>query len=777
MNASPIPLVPTLLALLGAIGLAFVLIWLGEKLNARPLEGRLYSLITPNGTMGDAEQFFMALHGLLPTTGRARRAGRPHVSLELSGHDGTVRYLIWIPLGQEDFVRSLLTATHPGIELRREEADPLASLGACTPLAAWVGTREQEWLPIRTSHDLEPLLALLATLARARESETIHVSIAARPRSSGWQKAARRAAQALRHPRPSLISELLSGKIEQRAGTPFGVARAKAIEGKASRLGFDCNVRVVAAAGNEARAREFMKSVAASLRPFDAENGLKFHRTFAQKRLLDEARNRRFVRSRAFLLNTEELPSLWHLPDEAPSHVESVRSPKLPAPRDIGTTGRVLGESTFPEQNRAVGISVEDSRRHLHVLGPTGTGKTTLLANLALQDINAGRGICVLDPKGDLVTAILDRFPRHRTRDLVLVSPDDLESSIGINPLEYSYDYERDLIADNTLSIFKRIYERSWGMRTDDILKSSLLTLMKRPNPTLSEIPALLTDAGFRAKVLADLDDPIGLDWFWKWFNALSNAQRVEAIGPVLNKLRDFLVRPRIRRLLCQSKSNIDLRELIDSNGILLVNLSTGQWGEQTASLVGSFLVAKLWQAVRSRADVPEKDRRDFALVIDEFQEYMAGAGSFADALAQARSYHLSLTLANQHLAQLPKEVVSALSSNARSRITFQCGQDDSRYLAREFAPLDPAALMNLPRYEMAMRVSINGETSAPFTARAFPLPPVTDPEVSKFVSDISRRRFSRPAADIDAELRAHLSPAPPSAPTHGVGRRPLDQP
>jgi hypothetical protein len=777
MNASPIPLVPTLLALTGAIGLAFALIWLGEKLNSRPFEGRLYSLITPNGTMGDAEQFFMALHGLLPTSGRARRAGRPHVSLELSGHDGTVRYMIWIPLGQEDFVRSLLTATHPGIELRPEQADPLASLGDGTALATWVSTREQEWLPIRTHHDLEPLLALLATLARARESDTIHVSIAARPRSSGWQKAARRAAGALRHPRPSLLGELLSGKAEPRAATSFGVARAKAIEAKASRLGFDCNIRVVAAAGNEARAREFLRSVAASLRPFDAENSLKFHRTFAQERLLDEARNRRFVRSRAFLLNTEELPSLWHLPKEAPSHVESVRSAKLPAPRDIGASGRVLGESTFPEQSRAVGISVEDSRRHLHVLGPTGTGKTTLLANLCLQQINAGQGVCVIDPKGDLVTAVLDRFPRHRARDLVLISPEDLESSIGINPLEYSFEYERDLIADNTLSIFKRLYSQSWGARTDDVLKSSLLTIMKGPNPSLADIPALLTDASFRTRVLQNLDDPIGLDWFWKWFESLSNAQRVEAIGPIQNKLRNFLVRPRVRRLLCQSHSNIDLRKLIDSGGVLLVNLSTGQWGEETAGLIGSFLVAKLWQAVRSRADIPEQERRDFALYIDEFQEYMAGAGSFADALAQARSYRLSLTLANQHLGQLPKEVVAALSSNARSRITFQCGQDDSRYLAREFAPLDAAALMNLPRYEMAMRVSINGETSAAFTARAFPLPPVTDPEVSKFVSDISRRRFSRPAADIDAELRAHLSPTPPSAPTHGVGRRPLDQP
>jgi len=771
MNAAP-PLTLAIAALVSA-ALAGLLIFLGEKANSRNFEGQLYSLKTPDGESADTEQFFVALAGMLPSMQRSRSAGRAFVSLEITGRGQQVRYLLWIPKGQEDFVRSLLGATHPGIELSPEEDDPLAAV-APVSRAASARLNFQPYLPIRTKFDQEPLATLLATIARAGEDETVHFSVLARPRASGWQRVARSRAYQLRHPSPSVWP----GPGTATSPTPFGVEQAKAIESKAAFAAFDCNVRVVIRTQTEPRARELLRSVAASLRQFDAENSIRFQRWFIRnQRVLSDAVGRRFHRTRSMLLTTPELAALWHLPKDAPRHVDSVRSPKLPAPAGLPSQGRLLGTATFPEQDQQVRISVEDSRRHLHVLGPTGTGKTTLLANLALQDITTGRGVAVIDPKGDLVTAILDRFPRERAKDLVLISPEDLESSIGINPLEYSEEWERDLVADNIFSIVKRLYASSWGPRTADVFLSSLTTILRTPTPTLADILALLTDSVFRRQILDSLDDPGGIiAWFWSGFEALSPAQRAEVAAPIQNKLRALVARPRIRRLLCQSHSNVDMRKLIDSKGVLLVNLSTGQWGQETSSLLGSFLVAKLWQAVRARADTPENQRPDFSLYIDEFQEYMAGAGSFADALAMARSFHLSLTLANQHLGQLPKEVVSALSSNARSRVTFQCGQDDSRYLSREFAPLDAQALMNLPRHEMAARVSIDGETSAAFTAHALSLAPPTDPGVAKFVADVSSRKFARPAADIDAELRSHLEPTQHAAPTHGVGRRSLDQ-
>ena len=558
---------------------------------------------------------------------------------------------------------------------------------------------------------------------------------------------------------------------ERPVPTQHDIEQARAIEEKAGGLGFDCALRVWALGRDKAASREYLRAVSAALRVFQGANGFYFHRVFFRRRFAEEARMRQFGSFDSFLLTPSELASLWHLPEQAPPHVEALRSVKLPVPREVPSSGRVIGVSNYAGAERPIALSASDSRRHLHVLGPTGVGKTTLLLNLALQDLARGAGVGIIDPKGDLVDQVLARLPKERTGDVVLITPDQADTSIGLNPLEWQDPEDRDLIAENALSIFKRIYAASWGMRTDDILKSSLLTLLSRPDATLCEIPALLTDPSFRARVLRGVDDPIGLGSFWRWFESLSDAARNEAIGPVLNKLRDFLLRPRIRRLLCQPHSTVDLRQVIDQGGILLVNLSTGRWGETTAALLGSFLFSKIWQTVRARSSVPEDARADFSLYVDEFQQFLGVAQSFADTLAQARSFRLSLTLANQHLSQLPRDLKEAISSNARSRIVFQCGQDDARYLEKEFAPLSAQDLQGLPRYQMACRLSVEGETSRAFTARALSPQEITDETAAERVQELSRRRFGREASVIDQELSRALSPETPSS--HPVGRRP----
>jgi hypothetical protein len=423
----------------------------------------------------------------------------------------------------------------------------------------------------------------------------------------------------------------------------------------------------------------------------------------------------------------------------------------------VQTGERRLGVSTWAGENVPVGLSIEDSRQHLHLLGSTGTGKSTAMLNLAVRDIQTGRGVAVLDPKGDLVEGVLARIPASRKNDVILIGPDDLERSVGLNPLQLAEGDDPELVAENTLTIFKRIYERFWGMRTDDVLKSALLTLLRTDKPTLAHIPVLLTGPGFRRRITDELHDPLGLDGFWKWFESLSEAQRGEAIGPVLNKLRDFLVRPRLRHLLCQPGSKVDLRQVVDSGQILLADLNVGRWGQTAAALVGSFLVARLWQAVLTRSRIPEDERTDFYLYIDEFQNFLGIAGPFGDALAQARSLRLSLVIANQHLGQLPRDLREAVRANARSRLVFQCGHDDAAALAREFAPLDPTALLSLARFEAAARLSIGGQTSAPFTLRT--LPPAAIPEASlrDEIIAASRKAYGTPIAEIDAGLERVL--------------------
>jgi hypothetical protein len=436
--------------------------------------------------------------------------------------------------------------------------------------------------------------------------------------------------------------------------------------------------------------------------------------------------------------------------------------------------GRVLGAATYGPPGRLVTQSLADARLHMHILGPTGSGKSVLMANLIGQDIETGRGVAVLDPNADLVARVLARLPRQRLDEVVLISPHHQAGrAIGINPLSCPPGEEPTRVADNVLAGFRRLYEQWWGPRIEEILRSALLTLVPYPGATLAHIPPLLTDPLFRAEVTKDLDDPIGVGSFWALWEQLTDRQRLEAVTPVLSRLRAFLSLPRVRRLLCQPEPTVDLASVVERGGIVLVDLATTVWGESSARLVGSLIFSQLWTAVRGRLAMPEAARTDFHVYVDEFSSFTNLAGSFADVLATARAMRLPLTLAHQHLGQLPVEMREAVISNARTRVVFQCGQNDAGYLAREFAPLSAEALMNLPAYHAAVRLALKGQTSRPFTIRTLPLPTPLDPTVADEAAARSAEQFGRPVDVVDAALREALRLNHPPEQGKRVGRRP----
>jgi len=739
------------------IALALAVFVIGCRARLRRFEGRVLILTGTATPDGQSKELFSAVHGLL-RTGIARwRDGQPPIAFEIAGRASEVQFRAWVASRDERYLRAALRGAYPGVEFGKAE-ERLASVR----LVARAGLVEREELPIGGRGDADGLALVVASLASTASDAEVTVRLVVRPRARRWAARARARAQTYR---------------DRRRGRGFGVAqhdraRAEAIEEKAAEAPFDACLEIASAAGTRTEATDALESTMATFAVFAGANRLVFSRP---RRVARDgvSRRQRFPLRGAMVLTASELAMLWHLPREPLPRVERVLAPKLAAPVTSSEGGRVIGSSSWGDVASEIGLSINDSRHHLHLLGATGTGKTTVLLNLATQDMAAGRGVAVLDPKGDLVRALLERIPAERADDVILIAPEDARRSVGLNPLELLPSDDPDLVVENTLTIFKRIYERSWGMRTDDILKAALITLVRRQGMTLAHIPLLLTDAAFRARTIGALDDPLGLDSFWIWFSRLSEHQRNEAIGPVLNKLRDFLVRPRLRRVLCQVHSTIDARHVVDSGQILLADLSVGRWGETASSLVGSFLVAKLWQAVLARSSVDEGERRDFFLFIDEFQHFLGMPGPFGDALAEARGLRLSLALANQHLGQLPREIRDAVSSNARSRLVFQCGQDDATYLAREFAPLDATALMSLPRFEMAARLSIGGQTSRPFTMRTQPpvaaLPGLSAGEVRAS----SLARYGRDAVEVDRELKESFGPpvAPARAPV-GVRRR-----
>lgn len=738
---------------------------------AHRFNGRLYAVTAPTGT-GSPTQFFMALHGLLRPALRRFREGQPSIALELAGERGQVRFMLWIPLGQEPFIEDLLRAAYPGVELMPVEDDPTEFDEAQPFAVAGVGLAHHTLFPIQTEFESESLASLVATLARPRDNERIHLSLLIRPRPNGWRAAARAKANRPRAGRRSLLSEAITGRRQRPTASHHELEQAKWVEEKASYLGFSCSLRVLALGHDEVRSREFLRAVAASLRVFASANSFAMRRIWRRARFVRVMRTRRFVPAGSFLLNSVELAAVWHLPDEALPHVETTRSPKVPPPPSIAKTGRVLGVATDRGDERRVALDVESAMMHCAILGSTGGGKTTLVAGLALQDIHAGRCVMAISGKPDLLDEILVRIPRSRIGDVVYISPHELASSIGLNPLEYRAGDDLELLRNNIVTVFRHLYEANWGPRTSQLFNACIKTLLVRSDSTLDQIPPLLYDGVFRRKILAEFGElPPVLANYWRWYEQLSIGQRTEITSPLMNKLDGLLLHDRVRRIICQRRSTIDLQKIIEERKIVLANLATGVWGDETSSLVGSLLVAKIWQ-VRRRTGT-QKQPTDVFLYIDEAQQFVNISDDFADVLAQARSYRLALTISNQHLGQLPKALRDAISSNARSRVVFQCGQEDARYIAREFAPIEAEHLMSLPRFHVAARLAAAGETSRAFTFRTLPLPSVADPTVASAIEASSRAKFARPNSEIDAEARRAVTPDAAEAPEHGVGRKP----
>jgi hypothetical protein len=409
----------------------------------------------------------------------------------------------------------------------------------------------------------------------------------------------------------------------------------------------------------------------------------------------------------------------------------------------------VIGEATFPGKERSLALAPTDGLRHLQVLGPTGTGKSTLLLNLIAQDVTAGRAVVVIEPKGDLIEEVLERVPSNRTADVVILDPADPEP-VGLNPL--SAGGSPELVADQLLSVFHGLYAAHWGPRTQDILHAALLSLARIPGMTLAALPLLLSDPGFRHRIVRTIDDPIALGPFWAAYEAWSDAERTSATAPVMNKLRPFLLRPQLRAVVGQSEPRFHMGDVFIQRKILLVNLAKGLLGPESAALLGSLVLSQLWQATLGRALIPQKRRHPVFLYVDEFADYLHLGTDLADALGQARGLGLGLVLAHQFLHQLDPAMRSAVLSNARSRIAFQVAPEDARTLAAGGDEPAPEDFTSLGLYECYAQLVAGGTVQPWCSARTVaPIRPISKP---RDVRGLSRATYGRPRSEVEASLR-----------------------
>ncbi|SFQ74716.1 Type IV secretion-system coupling protein DNA-binding domain-containing protein [Amycolatopsis arida] len=381
-------------------------------------------------------------------------------------------------------------------------------------------------------------------------------------------------------------------------------------------------------------------------------------------------------------------------------------------------------------------------------IGATGSGKSELMARMILADAEAGRGVVVVDPKGDLVSDILMRLPEELGEKVVLFDADSRARPPVLNPLEGE---DKARAVDNLVSIFSRIYAASWGPRTDDILRAGLLTLTALPGtPTLVDLPKLLTVPAFRRRACDQIDDDV-LRGFWSWYDDLSEASRAQVIAPLMNKVRGFLLRPFVRAAVAGGDSTVDMDEVLNTGGICLVRIARDALGMETARLVGSIVVARTWQAATRRARIPQRKRRDCGLYIDECHNFLNLAYPLEDMLAEARGYRLSMTLAHQYLGQLPKDLEEGISTNSRSKVFFNASPEDAKRLARHTLPrLSDHDLSNLGVYHVAARLVLGGEEAPPFTAVTEKLPPAI-PGRAKAIRKAARINARPPVAEADS--------------------------
>jgi hypothetical protein len=458
-------------------------------------------------------------------------------------------------------------------------------------------------------------------------------------------------------------------------------------------------------------------------------------------------------------LNTEELVGFvgWPINLVAMPGLVLGGCRQVPASPLVPTTGTVIADSTYPGDLRPMALEVEGRLRHLHVLGPTGTGKSTLLVHMVISDLQAGRGIVLLDPKGDLVQEVLARVPVDRRSDVIVLDPADTTRPVGLNPLRSATGASSEVVVENLVGLFKSLYRHSWGPRLDDILRAALLTLAGSESSTLCEVPLILTDPNYRQRLVGNLDDPVGLESFWGWYEALSDAERQTVVGPVLNKVRAFTMRPTVRSIIGQSQPTLDLRDILASGKVLLCSLASGLLGEEAASLLGALIVAELWHATTSRSGMSPERRRPVMAYLDEFQHFVHLPTPMPSMLAEARGLGLGMTLAHQHLDQLGEEARHAVLANARSRVTFQLPAVDARVMVRELGDILSADdLQGLGAFEVVCQFFAAGMTQAPATGKTRPLGPI--------VSDVreiraaSRQRYGVDREQVESDIRKRQS-------------------
>lgn len=414
----------------------------------------------------------------------------------------------------------------------------------------------------------------------------------------------------------------------------------------------------------------------------------------------------------------------------------------------------IFAETNFRNSNVKFGIKTDDRRRHMYFIGKTGMGKSTVLENMIIQDIQDGKGVCVVDPHGDLVEKVINFVPKHRINDVIYFNPADLNFPIGFNVLEQVEPSQRHLVVSGLIGVFQKIWADSWGPRLEYVLHHAISALLEYPGSTLLGIMRMLTDKSFRKKVVEKISDPVVKSFWIEEYSKYPDRFQAEAIAPIQNKVGRFLSSALIRNILGQVRSSFSMREIMDGQKILLLNLSKGRVGEDNSALLGAMMITKIQLAAMSRVDTPEEERKDFYLYVDEFQNF--ATESFSNILSEARKYRLNLIIAHQYIEQVEEGVRAAVFGNVGTLVAFRVGAADAEFLEKEFFPtFTQEDLVNLSKFDIYIKLMIDGVTSGAFSARTLPPVPLAEEnlDTKDKIIHVTRERYAKPREIIEDKI------------------------
>ena len=677
----------------------------------------------------------------------------PIFSFEIFLVNKTIHFYVTVPSASAQYMTSLISSAYP-VSFIAATKDPLEDILNAKNIA--IGEMKQSspyYLPIKTYADfsIDPLTSLVGFMAKQPDDINISVQIIVTPASFPWQSSINRQ-----------VNEVKKGGTGEEGPSVEYVLPKAQMTKKAAFQGGKAVIKL-AVASNTINPTSILHDLAGTFGSFALGDG---NQLVLKKPLMGKAkfltrikkRETPLFERRQQIFNSQELATLWHPPGILLAGIKNIswgKTLKGEPPENLPTAFNLtdeekqivnfFGQTEFKNNDTIFGIKDVDRRKHVYIMGKTGAGKSTLIANMAIDDIRKGRGIGVIDPHGDLTEQILDYIPKRRLNDVVYLEPFDTERPFSLNVLEIKNKQHKDLIASGIVGIFAKIYADSWGPRLEYILRNTIFSLLEIEGTTLIDALRILSEKEYRNRVVPQIKDPVIRNFWEQEFDKMTDKLRVEAISPIQNKIGQFVSSKMIRNIIGSPKSTIDLEDIMNNKKILLLNLSQGKLGEDNASLLGAMIITQIQLAAMNRAFMREEDRQDFFLYVDEFQNF--ATSSFIKILSEARKYRLAITLANQYIDQLDVTIQKAIFGNAGTLVSFVTGAGDAALLQQEYAGIyTQNDLVSLGKHEIVLKLCIDGMSSSPFPAKTLP-PPSLKNDNRETIVRLSKERYGRKVA------------------------------